>query len=359
MTAAPQATQFGRSIERPNDAWLAKQAAEPILDPDLPIIDTHHHFWDRPAERPGHRYLLDDLLADLNTGHKIEATVFLECRSMYRAGGPPEMRPVGETEFVAGLAAMSASAGYGPTRIAAGIVSYADLTLGERVEPVLEAHIRAGGGRFRGVRHSAGWDQSETIGNSRPDMQPHLYQRPDFRDGLARLAARGLSFDAWLYYPQLADVVDLARAFPAAPVIMGHTGGVLGYGPYAGKKDEVFADWKRSMTDLAGCPNVVVKLGGMMRRLAAFDYGTAAAPPSSEALAEYWRPYMHTCIELFGANRCMFESNFPVEKVGTGYATLWNAFKRIAAGASADEKQALFNGTARRAYRLGNAEQQS
>ena len=169
MTAAPQATQFGRSIERPNDAWLAKQAAEPILDPDLPIIDTHHHFWDRPAERPGHRYLLDDLLADLNTGHKIEATVFLECRSMYRAGGPPEMRPVGETEFVAGLAAMSASAGYGPTRIATGIVSYADLTLGERVEPVLEAHIRAGGGRFRGVRHSAGWDQSDTIGNSRPD----------------------------------------------------------------------------------------------------------------------------------------------------------------------------------------------
>ena len=356
MTAAPQPAQWGRHIEPPNDAWLAKQPAEPILDPKLPIIDTHHHFWDRPAERPSHRFLLEELLADLNTGHNIVATVFLECRSMYRIAGPPEMRPVGETEFVNGIAAMSASSGYGPTRIAAGIVGYADLTLGERVEPVLEMHIRAGSGRFRGVRHSAGWDHSDTIGNSRSDMQPHLYRRPEFRAGLVRLAARGLSFDAWLYHPQLADVIDLARAFPAAPIIMGHVGGVLGYGPYAGKKDEVFANWKRSMTDLAGCPNVVVKLGGMMRRLAAFDYGTAAVPPSSETLAEYWRPYMQTCIELFGANRCMFESNFPVEKVGTGYATLWNAFKRIAAGASADEKQALFNGTARRVYRLGEGE---
>jgi L-fuconolactonase len=351
MAASTQPTQWGRSIDRPDDSWLAKQPAEPIIDPALPIIDTHHHFW----ERPDHRYLLDELRADLNTGHNIEATVFLECRSMYRVGGSAELRPIGETEFVNGLAAMGASGGYGPTRIAAGIVGYADLTLGERVEPVLEMHIRAGGGRFRGVRHSAGWDQSDTIGNSRPDMQPHLYGRADFRAGLARLAGRGLSFDAWLYHPQLADVVDLAHAFPAAPIVMGHVGGVLGYGPYAGKKDEVFASWKRSMTDLAGCPNVVVKLGGMMRRLAAFDYGAAAAPPSSEQLAGHWRPYMQTCIELFGANRCMFESNFPVEKVGTGYATLWNAFKRIAAGASPDEKQALFNGTARRVYRIDAA----
>jgi L-fuconolactonase len=355
MTASHQATQFGRSIQAPSEAWLAKQPPEPILEPDLPIIDTHHHFWDRATDRPGHRYLLDELLADLNTGHKIGATVFLECRSMYRADGPAEMRPVGETEFVNGIAAMSASGAYGSTRVAAGIVGYADLTLGDRVEPVLEAHIRAGGGRFRGVRHSAGWDASDTIGNSRPDMRPHLYERADFRAGLARLAALGLSFDAWLYHPQLADVVSLARAVPGASIIMGHVGGVLGYGPYAGKADEVFASWKRSMTELTVCPNVVVKLGGMMRRLAAFDYGAVAAPPPSEELAGYWRPYMETCIELFGANRCTFESNFPVEKVGTGYASLWNAFKRIAAGASADEKRALFSGTARRVYRLGDA----
>jgi L-fuconolactonase len=350
MTASQRPTQFGRSIERPNDAWLAKQPPEPILDPELPIIDTHHHFWDHPD----HRYLLHELLADLNTGHNIVATVFLECRSMYRASGPQEMRPVGETEFVNGIAAMSASGGYGTTQIAAGIVGYADLTLGDRVAPVVEAHIRAGGGRFRGVRHSAGWDASDTIGNSRPDMQPHLYERADFRAGLARLAAMGLSFDAWLYHPQLSDVVSLARAFPGATIIMGHTGGVLGYGPYAGRRNEVFASWKQSISELAGCPNVILKLGGMMRRLAAFDYGTAAAPPSSEELAGYWRPYMETGIELFGADRCTFESNFPVEKVGTGYASLWNAFKRIAASASPDEKRALFAGTARRAYRLGD-----
>jgi L-fuconolactonase len=355
MTESRTPTQWGRAIERPNEAWLTKQAPEPILEPELPIVDPHHHFWDRAAERPGHRYLLDELLADIGTGHNIEATVFLECRSMYRTGGPPELRPVGETEFVAGLAAMSASGGYGKTRVAAGIVGFADLTLGERVEPVLEMHIRAGGGRFRGVRHSAGWDASETIGNSRADMQPHFYRRADFRAGLARLAARGLSFDAWLYHPQLADVVDLARAFPAAPIVMGHVGGVLGYGPYAGRRDEVFATWKAAMTDLAGCPNVVVKLGGQMRRLAAFDYGAAATPPTSEQLASHWRPYMATCIELFGAKRCMFESNFPVEKVGTGYAVLWNAFKRIAAGASPDEKRDLFAGTARRFYRLGES----
>jgi predicted TIM-barrel fold metal-dependent hydrolase len=355
MTTSNQPTQFGRSIQPPDETWLARQPREPILDPELPIIDTHHHFWDRPADRPDHRYLLEELLADLNTGHNIMATVFLECRSMYRAEGAPEMRPVGETEFVAGIAAMSASGGYGPTRVAAGIVGYADLTLGDRVEPVLEAHIRAGGGRFRGVRHSAGWDASDGIGNSRPDMRPHLYQRTDFRTGFARLAAMGLSFDAWLYHPQLTDVVDLARAFPGATIILGHVGGVLGYGPYAGKTDEVFAAWKHSMTVLAACSNVAVKLGGMMRRLAAFDYGAAAVPPSSETLAGYWRPYMETCIELFGANRCTFESNFPVEKVGTGYASLWNAFKRIAASASADEKLALFSGTARRVYRLADA----
>ena len=245
-----QATEFGRTIAAPNDAWLAEQPREAVLDPALPIIDTHHHFWDRPD----HRYLLDQLNADLATGHNIVATVFLECRSMYRAAGPPEMRPVGETEFVAGIAAMSASGGYGPVRVAAGIVGYADLTLGDRVEPVLEAHIRAGGGRFRGVRHSAGWDASEVIGNSRADMRPHLYRQPEFRAGLARLAALGLSFDAWLYHPQLTDVAELARALPAATIIMGHVGGVLGYGPYAGRRDEVFAAWKSAMTRAGRLP---------------------------------------------------------------------------------------------------------
>jgi L-fuconolactonase len=345
MVEPKQMTRFGR-IHAPDDAWLARAPVEPILDPDLPIIDTHHHLW----VRPDHRYLLHELLADLRSGHNVAATVFLQCHAMHRAGGPEEMRPVGETEFVAGIAAMSDSSGYGATRVAAGIVGFADLTLGDRVEAVLEAHIRAGGGRFRGVRHSGNWDADPVIGNGAPG--PDIYRRGDFRAGLARLTALGLSLDAWVFFTQLGDVIDLARAFPGTNIIMGHVGGVLGYGPYAGRRDEVFASWKASVTELAKCPNVTMKLGGMMMRAALFDYNAAERPPTSEELADWWRPYIETCIELFGADRCMFESNFPVEKMGIGWAALWNAFKRIAAGASADEKRAMFSGTARRIYRL-------
>jgi predicted TIM-barrel fold metal-dependent hydrolase len=262
------------------------------------------------------------------------------------------MRPVGETEFVAGIAAMSDSGLYGPTRVAAGIVGFADLTLGDRVEPVLEAHVRAGGGRFKGVRHSAAWDADDVIGNSRTATGPHLMARADFRAGLARLTALGLSLDAWQFHPQLPDVIDLARAMPNANIIVGHCGGPLGYGVYAGKKDDVFAGWKANIVELARCENVVMKLGGMMMRLAAYDYNALPAPPSSAELADYWRPYLETCIERFGPGRCLFESNFPVEKMGIGYAALWNAFKRVTAGASADEKTAMYSGTARRAYRL-------
>ncbi len=337
--------RFGR-ITPPDEPWLARAPAEPVIDPDLPIIDTHHHLWDRPD----HRYLLDAFLDDLRTGHNTVATVFLQCHSMYRAAAPEAMRPVGETEFVAGIAAMSDSGQYGATRVAAGIVGFADLTLGDRVEPVLAAHIRAGGGRFRGVRHSGNWDASPIIGNGAPE--PHLFRREDFRHGLRRLAAMGLSFDAWVFHPQLPEVAELARAVPEARIIVGHVGGPLGYGPYAGKRDAVFAAWKAGVSELARCPNVVMKLGGMMMRLAAFDYGAASAPIGSEQLAALWRPWMETCIALFGPERCLFESNFPVEKMGVGWVALWNAFKRIAAGASPDEKAALFAGTARRVYRL-------
>ena len=347
MSQTQQSTRYGR-IRPPDEAWLAKALAETILEPALPIIDTHHHLW----ERPDHRYLLHELLADLRTGHNVVATVFLECHAMYRGGGPAEMRPVGETEFVAGIAAMSESGLYGPTRVAAGIVGFADLTLGDRVEPVLQALIRAGGGRFRGVRHSAAWDASPVIGNSAVASGPHLMKQPEFRAGLTRLTALGLSLDAWVFHPQLADAIDLAHAFPSANIIVGHVGGPLGYGPYAGRRDEVFAAWKAGIVELARCPNVVMKLGGMMMRLAAYDYGALPAPPSSAELAAHWGPHIETCVERFGASRCMFESNFPVEKMGIGYAALWNAFKRIAARASVEEKLALFSGTARRAYRL-------
>ena len=340
-------TRFGR-ITAPRETWLANAPPETVLDPDLPIIDTHHHLWDRPD----HRYLLHEFLADLGSGHNVVATVFLECHAMYRAAGPEAMRPVGQTEFVAGVAAMSDSGNYGATRVAAGIVGFADLTLGDRVEPVLEANIHAGGGRFRGVRHSAAWDADPVIGNSGTASGLHLMRQPGFRAGFARLVALGLSFDAWVFHPQLGDVIELARAFPAATIITGHCGGPLGYGAYADKRDEVFAAWKPQILELAKCPNVSMKLGGMMMRLAAYDYNAQPAPPSSDELAKLWRPYIETCIDAFGAQRCMFESNFPVDKMGIGWLALWNAFKRIAAGASAAEKQALFHGTARRVYRI-------
>jgi L-fuconolactonase len=340
-------TPFGR-IFPPDAAWLAKAAPEPVIEPELAIVDTHHHLWDLP----GNRYLLPELLDDLRSGHNIVATVFNECHSMYRAGGPVEMRPVGEVEFVNGVAAMSASGIYGPTKIAAGIVGFADLTVGDRAAAVLEAQITAGGGRFKGVRFGAAWDADPIIGNSPVVSGPGLYASDTFRAGFKQLVRLGLSFDAWIFYTQVAEVTALARAFPDANIILCHMGGLLGYGPYAGRTQEIFATWNTAMVELAKCPNVSVKIGGLTMRLAAYDYFKMSAPPTSEQLAGYWRPYASTCLELFGAERCMVESNFPVEKMGIGYSALWNALKRIASGASADEKHAIFSGTAARAYRL-------
>lgn len=348
MAASSTPTAFGR-IAPPDDAWLAQAASEAPLEPDLPIVDTHHHLW----ERPDHRYLLHEFLADVDCGHRIVASVFVQCHAMYRADGPKELRPVGETEFVAGIAAMSRSGGYGPCRVAAGIVGFANLALGDRVEPVLEAHIRAGGGRFRGVRHSGAWDDDPIVGSGA--RGPGLYSLPGFSAGVGRLAALGLSFDAWVFHTQLEEVAALADAHPDASIVLCHCGGPLGYGPYRGKAADVRADWLARMTEVAKRPNVTCKLGGMMMRLAAYDYGVEPAPPTSARLAELWRPYIDPCIELFGADRCMVESNFPVEKMGIGYGPLWNAFKRITAGASASEKTDIYSGTASRVYRLDRA----
>lgn len=346
MTVSTPPARLG-NVFPPNAEWLAKWHEE-VLEPALPIVDPHHHLW----ELPSHRYLLEDLLADTGSGHNVVATVFVECMAMYRAGGPHAMKPVGETEFVNGVAAMSASGGYGPARLCAGIVGFADLALGDRVTPVLEAHVRAGGGRFRGIRHAAGWDSSDEVRNSHTSPPAGLLRDATFRAGFARLAPLDLSFDAWLYHPQLDDLVDLARAFPATTIILDHVGGPLGYGPYAGKADETFVRWKASMRALAACPNVVVKLGGLGMRMGVFDFHKRDAPVPSEVLAAGWKPWIETCIEAFGADRCMYESNFPVDKITSSYAVLWNAFKRLSAGASAADKTALFSGTASRAYRL-------
>ena len=336
------------------NAWLAKRPKEAALEPDLPIIDPHHHLWDTPARG---RYLLEELLQDIgardNGGHNIVATVFLECRSMYRKDGPAEMAPVGEVEFVNGIAAMSASGAYGPCRVAEAIVSHADLMLGARVREVLEAEIAAGGGRFRGIRHGASHDPHPAIARHalRP-IPPHLARDAKFREGLAQLAPLGLSFESWQYHPQLADAIDLARAFPDTTIILNHVGGVLGVGPYAGHRQEILAAWKRDIAELATCPNVVVKLGGVGMISFGFDFHERNLPPSSEDLAAAWRQYLEPCIEAFGAERCMLESNFPPDKQSGGYTELWNAFKRITANASTSEKRALYSGTAARVYRM-------
>ncbi|MEO8714188.1 MAG: amidohydrolase family protein, partial [Acetobacteraceae bacterium] len=304
------------------------------------------HLWDRP----GSRYYLDELLADATSGHKVVATVFLQCFWAYRTTGPEEMRPVGETEFVASVAA-DAERRKSRVRACAAIVGHADLCLGERVDAVLEAHIKAGAGRFRGIRHGVARHPALLASIATP---PPLGLMGDaaFRAGYARLAKHDLTFDAWLYHTQLNELLDLVRRFPDTQVVINHVGGPLGVGPFRGKRDEVFAAWSVAMRRLAGCPNVNVKLGGLAMAINGFDFHLQPLPPSSGELARAWRPWMTECIEKFGVARCMFESNFPVDKAMCGYPVLWNAFKRIAGDASADEKRALFHDTAARFYRI-------
>ena len=336
-----------------NLSWL-QRTVEDAHEPELPICDPHHHLWEFRHQRVAHRYLLDELLADVSAGHNIVSTVFIECGAMYRASGPEPLRSVGETEFVNGIAAMSASGLYGPCKMAAGIVGTANLKLGASVGQVLDAHLRAGGGRFRGIRHQGTWDASEAVANGRNIVQPHEFLDPDFREGFAELAPRGLSFEAWCYHPQIPEVIDLARAFPTTAIILNHFGGPLGIGPYAGKLDATFAPWKHDISTLAQCPNVMAKLGGINMELNGFAWHEQSAPPSSETLMQATRAYYEHTIEVFGPSRCMFESNFPVDMVSCGYTVLWNSFKRLTADYSAQEKAQLFHDTATRVYRLGD-----
>jgi predicted TIM-barrel fold metal-dependent hydrolase len=329
--------------------WLDRRREE-IIEPDLPIVDPHHHLVDRPETG---RYLLPELLADTRGGHYITATVYLEWLSMYRAQGAVEMRPVGEVEFANGVAAMAASGTYGNTRVCAGIVGYADLALGAPVEKVLEAMIQAGGGRFRGIRFITASHPDQAAWGSAVIRPEGLLRNPKLREGFARLASLGLSFDAWMYHTQLDELVDLARACPETQIVLDHVGGPIGLGPYAGKRDEVFTAWSSRIRELAACPNVHIKLGGLGMRMFGFTHHLGEVPPGSEELAAAWRPYIDTCIAAFGPQRAMFESNFPVDKGSCSYHVLWNAFKRITAGCSQAEKTALFSGTATKFYRLG------
>jgi L-fuconolactonase len=326
--------------------WLA-QVEEDIIEPDLPICDPHHHLWDHPDSR----YLLDELLADTGSGHNVVSTVFMECASMYNADAPEALKPVGETEFVNGIAAMSASGAYGATRACLGIVGFADLCLGAAVGEVLDAQAAASP-RFRGIRHASGWDVSADVRNSHTQPVQHLLADMKFREGFAELGKRGMSFDGWMYHTQIHELTDLARAFPDTTIIFDHFGGPLGIGPYAGKREAIFDAWRGAVADLAECPNVVAKLGGLVMPVNGFDFHKADRPATSEALATATRDYYLHAIDRFGVDRCMFESNFPVDRASCSYHVLWNSFKRITADFSAADKAAAYHDTAVRTYRL-------
>ena len=328
-----------------SEEWLAS-VKEDIIDADQRIIDPHHHLW---HQRPDD-YLVENLWSDTSSGHKIEKTVFVECRASYRKEGPKSMRPLGETEFVRKQAEQSDT---DPSKATiAGIVGHADLTLGDAVAEVLEAHIELGGGRFRGIRHagaSAEYPDALMIAG----MQPKgLYLQDDFRQGMKTLGRMGLTYDTWHYHYQNQDFADLARACPDTQMILDHFGTPLGVGPYADKREEIFEQWKKDIAEIAKCENVVAKIGGLAMPDNGFGWHANAKPPTSDEFCEAQRPYYLHTIECFGPDRCMTESNFPVDRMSLSYHVLYNGLKKMLADFSADERDEMFYGTAHRIYRL-------
>ena len=328
--------------------WLAG-TVEDALEPSLEIVDPHHHLWpDRVGSRRG-PYDVADLRADTGGGHDIVETVFIECMAAYRTDGPEHLRCVGETEWVAARAAESAPT---PGARITGIVSRASLSLGTAVTEVLDAHIAAANGLFRGIRDAGAWDADERIPRTHTNPVPGLYGLAPFRAGMRVLAAKGLSFEAWQYHTQLDDVAALARACPDVTIVLNHIGAPIGTGPYAGRRDEVLAVWRPGMVDVASCPNVVLKVGGIGMSRYGVGFETWERPPTSDQLLAVWGDDLRFCIDTFGPSRCMFESNFPVDAESCSYTVRWNAFKKVSAGYSPAERTALFSETARRVYRL-------
>ena len=332
-----------------NDDWLALTEETPI-EPAIPLCDPHHHFWDRRLPSiPYQRYLLHELMADLDSGHNVRSTVFVEARSMYRAAGPDELRPVGEVEFVQGLAAASASGVYGETRAAAAIVGHADLKLGQGVASVLETLQAASPNRFKGIRHNVTWSPDPSLEDRETQG---IMSNDTFRAGARVLAEMGLSLDVMLSFPQLNELADFARAVPELPIILNHLGGVSRTGIYAGRDDEVIPAWREGIRAVAACPNVTCKIGGMGMPRWGFGWHARNIPIGSEELVEAMAPWMNYCIEQFGPERSMFESNFPPDKVSFSYNVMYNAFKRLSQGYSPTERANLFHDAAVRAYRI-------
>lgn len=332
--------------------WLS-QVSEPPLEPDLPIVDAHHHLWKLPNDV----YLLPDLLDDIRPsggGHNIVATVFAECGAMYRQAGPPELRSLGEVEFANGVAAQAASGVFGPTQVAAAIFGSVDLMLGDAAGRVLDAHIGRAPERYRGVRPIVAADPHGVL-DPWPSAPDGMMASTAFGAGLRELERRGLTLDLWVFHHQLGDVAKLAQDHPGLTIILDHIGTPLGMGHYADRRAEVFADWRAGLAQVAARPNVVVKLGGLNMHFNGFGWHGRPRPPTSDELAAANGPYYRAAVDLFGPERCLFESNFPMDKRACGYGVLWNAHKKMARGFSADEKALMFRDVAMRVYRIAPA----
>jgi predicted TIM-barrel fold metal-dependent hydrolase len=330
--------------------WHAAAPDEPVLEPELPIVDPHHHLFGSPADVQF--YCAEDLQQDIGAGHNVIGTVWVEAYGIgWLTSGPEELRSVGEVEQIVRASATSIQSTYGPCEVAAGIVSNVNLTLGDRVAKILEAHVAAAEGRLRGVRHHATYDDG-TIARFMTPAPPHLLADGTFRRGLACLRPLGLSFEALVFHTQLDEVRHLADAFPDLPIVLNHVGQALGVGEHASRRAEVFVSWSSAMRTLALRPNVQVKVGGMGMPLFGFGFEAERTPATSRALAQAWQPYVDLAIDAFGSERCMFESNFPVDKQSCGYTQLWNAFKLTSHAFSQDERRDLFYRTACRVYRL-------
>ncbi|MEX1252100.1 MAG: amidohydrolase family protein [Hyphomonas sp.] len=327
-----------------NDEWL-KQVREEVIDPGREIVDPHHHLWPKPHLS----YDLEDLHRDTGDGHNVVATVFMECGSAYRADGPDHLKPVGETEFVTAAAERAATDPL--TAQIAGIVAHADLRLAE-LDSVLDAHTAAAKGRFRGIRHAGSRDESGAP-LSIPGRAPAgLFEDAAFRRGVARLGERGLTFDTWIYHHQIRDYAALARAVPGTVMILDHFGTPLGVGPYEGRREEIFGKWKDDIAEVAACPNVHMKLGGMAMPDNGYGWEKREKPPTSDEFVTAQMAWYDHAINVFGPERCMFESNFPVDRLSISYRTLWNGLKKIAGDYPEAAKTALFSATARKVYKL-------
>ena len=346
MTQNPSPTSSGPHVW-PNHAWLAQQPAEEALEAELPIIDPHHHLWDREA----YIYLLDEFARDLRCGHNVRATVAIESHTGYRKDGPPELRPVGEVELLRKVAE-TALEQPGSPRICDGIVGYADLTLGAGVQAVLEACMEAGGHRFKGIRNISAWHPNEAIAGSFVRPPEGLMARASFREGFACLSKFGLSFDAWLFHTQMDELAALARQFPDTVMVLGHIGGPIGIGPYADLREETFEDWRRAIARLSKYSNVQVKFSGLGMRVIGYGLHLRSQPPSSDELSRLWQKYFDVCLECFGSGRLMFASNFPVDKASFNYGVLWNAFKLLSRQNTSGEKRKMFFSNAKEVYNL-------